>query len=177
MVLCVFDRSSLWEIFKHDPQRAFDLTWVAAIEEHFPVETITALGQRTDTERVTWAMVRQYLYLSALGLRNKATAPLPYRQHDLADALGLSLVHTNKILSSLRRDGLALSRDDGLDHPRSQKTRRSGIDRFVRGSPQFADLTLFARSVTGPRFLSDASSDRRSSTLSVASRVSGSSAT
>ena len=33
--------------------------------------------------------------------------PLPYRQQDLADALGLSLVHTNKTLKSMRERGLA----------------------------------------------------------------------
>ena len=29
--------------------------------------------------------------------------PLPFRQQDLADALGLSLVHTNKTLARLRQ--------------------------------------------------------------------------
>jgi hypothetical protein len=33
--------------------------------------------------------------------------PLPYTQRDLADALGLSLVHTNKTLSKLRDSQLA----------------------------------------------------------------------
>lgn len=106
MVLCVFDRAALWDLFKNEPQRAFDLTWVAAIEEHFLGETVAALGQRTGTERVAWAMVRLFLHLSALDLRENASVPLPYRQQDMADALGLSLVHTNKILSSFRRKGL-----------------------------------------------------------------------
>ena len=30
------------------------------------------------------------------------TVPLPFRQQDLADALGLSLVHTNKTLARFR---------------------------------------------------------------------------
>jgi CRP-like cAMP-binding protein len=33
--------------------------------------------------------------------------PLPWRQRDLADALGLSLVHTNKTLARLRILGAA----------------------------------------------------------------------
>ncbi len=32
---------------------------------------------------------------------------MPYRQQDLADALGLSLVHTNKTLTALREMGVA----------------------------------------------------------------------
>lgn len=114
MVLCVFDRSALWNLFKHEPQRAFDLTWAAAVEEHFLGETVAALGQRTGTERVAWAMIRLHRHLSALDLRDGAAVPLPYKQQDLADALGLSLVHTNKILSSIRRKGLATWKEDKL---------------------------------------------------------------
>ncbi|NJM82530.1 MAG: winged helix-turn-helix domain-containing protein [Tabrizicola sp.] len=32
--------------------------------------------------------------------------PFPFRQHDLADALGLSIVHTNRTIAALRRAGL-----------------------------------------------------------------------
>lgn len=45
--------------------------------------------------------------LTALGLAEGQTVPFPYRQQDLADAVGLSLVHTNKMLARLRLDGLA----------------------------------------------------------------------
>ncbi len=36
---------------------------------------------------------------------------LPYKQRDLTDALGLSVVHTNKTLSRLRTMGLVIWRD------------------------------------------------------------------
>lgn len=106
MVLCVFDRSALWQLFRDEPQRAFDLTWVAAIEEHFLGESLASLGQRTGSERVAWALVRLYIHLTALDLRDGDAVPLPYRQQDLADALGLSLVHTNKTLGAFRQAGL-----------------------------------------------------------------------
>ena len=114
MTLCVFDRASLWDLFKNEPRRAFDLTWVAAIEEHFLGETLAALGQRTGTERVAWALLRLHKHLTALDLNSGPTVPLPYRQQDLADALGLSLVHTNKTLGGLRAKGLADWRDGRL---------------------------------------------------------------
>jgi hypothetical protein len=44
------------------------------------------------------------------GVGDAQGVPFPYRQQDLADALGLSLVHTNKTLQSLRqRQILSLS--------------------------------------------------------------------
>lgn len=40
--------------------------------------------------------------LSAVGLASDGASPFPFKQRDLADALGLSLVHTNKTLARLR---------------------------------------------------------------------------
>lgn len=104
--LCVFRRSRLWELFRDHPDRAFDLTWIGAVEEHFLGETIATLGQRDALQRMAWALARIWLRLSALGLRTDGQVPLPYRQSELADALGLSPVHTNRTLTALRARGL-----------------------------------------------------------------------
>jgi CRP/FNR family transcriptional regulator len=102
MMLCVFDRSQLWHLFKSQPARAYDLTWIAAVEEHFLGETIATLGQRDAGQRLAWALLRIWQRLRAVGLGRNGSVPLPFRQQDLADALGLSLVHTNKTLGRFR---------------------------------------------------------------------------
>lgn len=106
MVLCVFKRDDLWNLFKAQPNRGYDLTWIAAVEEHFLGETIATLGQRDAPQRIAWAFLRIEKRLRAVGLGSGgaggSSVPLPYRQQDLADALGLSLVHTNKTLARLR---------------------------------------------------------------------------
>lgn len=107
MTLCVFDRKEIWQIYRTEPERAFSLTWLAAIEEHFLGEALTTVGQRTAQERIAWALLRIYRRLSALDLRTGKSVPLPYRQRDIADAVGLSLVHTNKTLARLREQQLA----------------------------------------------------------------------
>ncbi len=117
MILCVFNRSDLWSMFKSHPDRAFDLTWIAAVEEHFLGETIATLGQRDASERIAWALLRMYSRLRAVGLERDGAVPLPFRQRDLADALGLSLVHTNKTLAALRLRGLASWCDGRLTIP------------------------------------------------------------
>lgn len=129
MVLCVFDRASLWNLFRTEPQRAFDLTWIAAIEEHFLGETVASLGQRTGPERLAWAMARLFIHLSALDLQDGNSVPLPYRQQDLADGLGLSLVHTNKTLGGFKRQGLAYWKDGMLTVPDlARLTTLAGMD-------------------------------------------------
>ncbi|MGV8984724.1 MAG: Crp/Fnr family transcriptional regulator [Cypionkella sp.] len=115
MVLCVFNRADLWNMFKAHPSRAYDLTWIAAVEEHFLGETLAALGQLTAGQRVAWALLRIHHRLRAVGLEKAGVVPLAFRQKDLADALGLSLVHTNKTLMHLRKMGLARWSDGELD--------------------------------------------------------------
>ncbi|WP_089235274.1 Crp/Fnr family transcriptional regulator [Tropicimonas sediminicola] len=107
MTLCVFDRKAIWQVFREQPERAFDLTWLAAIEEHFLGETLLTLGQRDALQSVAWALHRIGRRGLGLGLMEAGSMPLPYRQQDLADALGLSLVHTNKTLGKLRDRQLA----------------------------------------------------------------------
>ena len=107
VTLCVFDRARLWDMFHNHASRAYDLTWIAAVEEHFLGDTIATLGQRDASERLAWAFLRIWRRLSAVGLLRDGSVPLPFRQQDIADALGLSLVHTNKTVASLRSLGLA----------------------------------------------------------------------
>ena len=107
MRLCVFNRSDLWSLYRKQPSLAYDVTWIAASEEHFLGETLATVGQRDAAERVAWALLKIFRRLSEMGIGQGARVPLPYRQQDLADALGLSLVHTNKTLARLRARGLA----------------------------------------------------------------------
>lgn len=105
-VLCAFPRERVWELFRNQPSRAYDLTWIAAVEEHFLGETVATLGQRDATQRIAWALVRIWRRLVALGMEQDGSVPFPFRQHDLSDALGLSVVHTNRVLVALRNAGL-----------------------------------------------------------------------
>jgi len=107
MTLCVFDRSEFWSFFKDRPERAFSLTWLAAVEEHFLGEALATIGQRTALQAVSWALTRVYIRADALGMVTEGAMKFPFIQQDIADALGLSLVHTNKTLSLLRKQQLA----------------------------------------------------------------------
>lgn len=107
MIMCAFNRSDLWLLFKSQPARAFDLTHLAATEEHLLGEALSAVGQMDATAKVAWLLHKFHARLTALQLARNDGVPLPYKQQDLADALGLSLVHTNKTLAKLRNAGVA----------------------------------------------------------------------
>ncbi|AMY69683.1 Crp/Fnr family transcriptional regulator [Frigidibacter albus] len=127
--LCVFDRAGLWDLFSNQPKRSYSLTWLSAVEENFLGETLATLGQRDASQRIAWALVRLHERLSALGMARSGRVPLPWRQQDLADAVGLSLVHTNKTLARLRESGLADWSGGGLSLPgRRELAEMAGID-------------------------------------------------
>ncbi|RVV98177.1 Crp/Fnr family transcriptional regulator [Mesobaculum littorinae] len=114
MTLCVFNRSDIWSLFRSQPHRAFDMTWLSAVEESFLGEALTRIGQQSAVERICWALLRIYYRADQLGMVHDGGMALPYRQQDLADALGLSLVHTNKTLAKLRESQLASWQDGRL---------------------------------------------------------------
>ncbi len=112
MKLCVFDRDELWLLFKDSPEQAYDLTWIAAVEEHFMGEALASVGQMSAVERISWGLLRFFHRCERLHLTEGNRCPFPFRQQDLADAVGLSLVHTNKTLMKMR-DNQLLSLSDG----------------------------------------------------------------
>lgn len=114
LTLCVFDRKELWSYIKADPERGFELAWLAAVEEHFMGETLTTVGQRTAIQAVAWAFVRLYLRANATGNGSDGKMRFPFKQKDLADALGLSLVHTNKTIALLKSRQLIGWSDDTI---------------------------------------------------------------
>ncbi|MDC0737857.1 Crp/Fnr family transcriptional regulator [Cognatishimia sp. SS12] len=106
MTLCVFNRANVWDLFSKHPTRGFDIAHLAAVEEHFLGDALATVGQRPAYEKIAWAMARFFNRALAIGQVVDNKTSLPFTQQDLADALGLSLVHTNKQLAQLRRDGI-----------------------------------------------------------------------
>ncbi|MEE4119725.1 MAG: Crp/Fnr family transcriptional regulator [Paracoccaceae bacterium] len=130
MLLCVFDRNDLRRLYRDAPRRAFDVTWLAAMEESLLAEALATVGQLPARARVAWGLLKllQRAEVSGLATLDDGRAPMPFRQQDLADALGLSVVHTNKMLAALRTDGLATWRDGVLDvHDRAGLAHAAGI--------------------------------------------------
>lgn len=107
MSLCTFPKARFWDLFTSCPERAYDVTHIAAREESMLAEALTVIGQRSALERMAWALHKLFTRLIRIQPSTSNAVALPFRQQDMADALGLSLVHTNKTLAKLREDGYA----------------------------------------------------------------------
>jgi CRP-like cAMP-binding protein len=101
VVLCVFQRDGLTELFKREPGLSFDVTWMAAREERMLDEHLLSIGRRSATERAAYLVAFLHHRASAVGLTENKPLLIPITQQHVADTLGLSIVHTNKTLRKL----------------------------------------------------------------------------
>jgi CRP-like cAMP-binding protein len=106
VVLCVFQRDGLSELFKKQPGLSFDVTWIAAREERMLDEHLLSVGRRSATERAAYLVAFLHQRATAVGLASDAPLLIPITQQHVADTLGLSIVHTNKTLRKLAERGL-----------------------------------------------------------------------
>lgn len=101
LVLCVFQRNRLEEMFRNHPGLGFDITWLAAQEERMLDDHLLSLGRRTAVERAAYLIAFLYHRAASVGLSGEHALYLPITQMHVADTLGLSIVHTNKTLRKL----------------------------------------------------------------------------
>ena len=111
MVLCLFDRRRLWTLFREHPSLAYDLTWLASREEQLLDEHLVSLGRRSALERIAHVLLMLHDRAVETGAATEGAMPFPLSQQELADTLGLSLVHTNKTLRKLVERGVVTWRD------------------------------------------------------------------
>lgn len=93
---------SVVELAERYPRMAQALWWSAMVEEAIAREWIVNVGQRTAAERMAHLLCELFVRLRAVGLTAEDSCDLPMTQIELADALGLSAVHTNRTLQELR---------------------------------------------------------------------------
>ena len=61
------------------------------------------MGRRDSLERIAHLMLELYTRMRNVGLTDEHSCEMPLTQIVLADALGLTTVHVNRVLSELRR--------------------------------------------------------------------------
>ncbi|QPC88483.1 cyclic nucleotide-binding domain-containing protein [Mesorhizobium sp. NBSH29] len=101
MLLCVFERDKLAELYRDHPGLAFDITWIASREELILDENLLSIGRRSAMERVAYLIAFIAARADLVGLNGREKPEFSLTQQHIADTLGLSLVHTNKTIRRL----------------------------------------------------------------------------
>jgi len=92
--------------FTQTPRLATALMWAASRDEAMMIEHLVNLGRRNAVERTAHFLLELGVRLRLVGLGDKTGYKCPLSQYLLADALGLSAVHINRVLRELREKGL-----------------------------------------------------------------------
>ena len=92
------------------PQFGLALSWLAAHEAAIYAEHIVDLGRRTPLERLVHFLLEIHARLLAVGRAEKTSFDLPFSQQVMADVLGLSVPHLNRVMQQLRAEQLITSR-------------------------------------------------------------------
>ena len=105
--LCSLD--SYARLCHEQPQFGLALSWLAAQEAAIYAEHIVDLGRRTPVERLAHFLLEIHARLQAVGRAEKASFDLPFSQEVMADVLGLSVPHLNRVMQQLRAERLITS--------------------------------------------------------------------
>lgn len=98
--------SDLLSAFADTPRLATAVLWAASRDEAMVVEHLVGIGRRNALERTAHYLLEFGARLKLVGLGTKTGYACPLSQYLLADALGLSAVHVNRVLRQLREMGL-----------------------------------------------------------------------
>ena len=97
--------------FEQQPRLGVAFLWAASRDEAMVVEHLVNIGRRSALVRTAHFLVELGLRLQLAGLGSETGFACPLNQYLLADAVGLTAIHVNRILRQLRERKLLTFRD------------------------------------------------------------------
>jgi CRP-like cAMP-binding protein len=92
-------------------------------------EWMTGIGRKSSYGRIAHLFCEMYLKLEAVGLAKEHRCTLPLTQGQLADALGMSNVHANRVLQEMRsKDLITLKGNELVIHAWSELVHAGEFD-------------------------------------------------
>lgn len=113
--------TDILDAFAQAPRLATAVLWAASRDEAMVVEHLVNLGRRSAEERMAHFLLELGARLALVGVGDRTGFDCPLTQYHLAEALGLSAVHVNRVLRQLREQGLVTFRNGRVafdDFPR-----------------------------------------------------------
>jgi CRP-like cAMP-binding protein len=102
----IIPHTALRDLIERHPRIASMLWRETAAMDAIRSAWISVLGSRSASERLCHLFCELLIRLQRLGLAEDKAFHLPFTQPDLANILGISTVHVNRVLKELRREHL-----------------------------------------------------------------------
>lgn len=121
--------TDLIDAFAQMPRLATAILWAVSRDEAMVVEHLVGVGRRAADARMAHYLLELGLRLALVGAGSEEGFDCPLTQYHLADALGLSAVHVNRVLRQLRENGLATFQDGRVSfHDRAGLMKLADFD-------------------------------------------------
>jgi len=105
-VVSVIPLPRMIQMFKDFPRLGVAILWAISRDEAITVEHLVGMGHRSAIDRVANFFMELGQRLQLVGLASNTNFECPLSQYLLADALGLTAIHVNRVLRQLREKGL-----------------------------------------------------------------------
>ncbi len=112
------------------------LWWATLVDEATLREWLVNMGRRPADKQLAHLLCELLVRLQAVGLATENSYDFPVTQAELADTLGISTVHVNRMLQQLRKDGLLT-----LQGNRLTITDVDGLKGLADFNPNYLHLT------------------------------------
>ena len=99
-------RSAIEEVTANRPRITRAFLWCALVDEAILREWLVNIGGREANQRIAHLLCELLLRLDAVGRVTNNSYAFPFTQIDIADTMGLSDVHVNRVLRELRESRL-----------------------------------------------------------------------
>jgi len=111
------------------PRVARALWWATLVDEAVLRAWLVNIGQRSAFHRISHLICEMHLRMQQVGLTDGNDFDLPLTQEELADAMGLTPVHVNRVLRRLKKEGLIVYKRSEMSITDVAKLRKlSGFD-------------------------------------------------
>jgi len=104
--LSVIPFDEIDHVFETNPKLSKAIFWSATCEAARLAEHLTDAARRSAYERLSHLILELFVRLKSIGLTTDLSFHMPLTQELIGDALGLTTIHVNRTLRSLRDDNL-----------------------------------------------------------------------
>jgi len=127
--VCRIEPERLFEMFRSTPRLAAALLWAASRDEAMVVEHLVGIGKRQAFERTAHFLLELGARLKLVGYGTGDKYSCPISQSVLADALGMTAIHLNRVLRQLREEQVVFFRNGMVIFPNvEQAAEITGFD-------------------------------------------------
>ena len=100
--VCTIPRERMEGLAEKHPRIAQTFWWTQLVDEGVLRAWIVSMGRRNAIERISHLVCELYLRMRSVGIADGDRCRMPLTQTVLADALGLTPIHVNRVLRKLR---------------------------------------------------------------------------